>query len=85
MAANEKFTGYFGTYTKGDSEGIYSFTLDAANGKIVEVGTPDEVRSSENPIVRQFIEGRAEGPITEESEEFVKFDTKPAEPIDRRK
>ncbi|MBS8266099.1 lactonase family protein [Mesobacillus boroniphilus] len=37
MAANEKFTGYFGTYTKGDSEGIYSFTLDAANGKIVEV------------------------------------------------
>ncbi len=55
------------------------------NGKIVEVGTPDEVRSSENPIVRQFIEGRAEGPITEESEEFVKFDTKPAEPIDRRK
>ncbi|NIO16857.1 MAG: ATP-binding cassette domain-containing protein [Deltaproteobacteria bacterium] len=55
------------------------------NGKIVEVGTPDEVRSSENPIVRQFIEGRAEGPITEESEEFVKFDTKPAEPLDRRK
>jgi 6-phosphogluconolactonase len=37
MAANEKFTGYFGTYTKGDSEGIYSFTLDATNGKIKDV------------------------------------------------
>lgn len=37
MANHEKFTGYFGTYTKGESEGIYSFTLDAANGKITDV------------------------------------------------
>ncbi|WLR55844.1 lactonase family protein [Mesobacillus subterraneus] len=37
MAANEKFTGYFGTYTKGDSEGIYSFSLDVTNGKINDV------------------------------------------------
>ncbi|MFC2158248.1 ABC transporter ATP-binding protein [Acidobacteriota bacterium] len=32
-------------------------------GKIIEVGTPDEIRRSENPIVRQFISGSAEGPI----------------------
>jgi phospholipid/cholesterol/gamma-HCH transport system ATP-binding protein len=32
-------------------------------GRIIEVGTPDEIRSSSSPIVRQFIEGRAEGPI----------------------
>ena len=32
-------------------------------GKIIFSGTPDEVRSVEMPIVRQFIEGRAEGPI----------------------
>ena len=32
-------------------------------GKIIFSGTPDEVRSAELPIVRQFVEGRAEGPI----------------------
>ncbi|RSD25033.1 lactonase family protein [Mesobacillus subterraneus] len=41
-----KFQGYFGTYTKGDSEGIYSFTLDAANGKISDVRA---AASLENP------------------------------------
>jgi phospholipid/cholesterol/gamma-HCH transport system ATP-binding protein len=32
-------------------------------GKIHEVGTPDEIRRSENPIVQQFITGSSEGPI----------------------
>ncbi len=43
-------------------------------GKIIEVGTPGEIKNTSNPIVRQFIEGRAEGPITMESEEFLRFD-----------
>ncbi len=34
-------------------------------GKIVEQGTPTEFQRSSNPIVQQFIEGRAEGPLTE--------------------
>ncbi|HEX7676845.1 MAG TPA: ABC transporter ATP-binding protein [Thermoanaerobaculia bacterium] len=34
-------------------------------GRIVEEGTPEEFRQSTDPIVRQFIEGRAEGPLTE--------------------
>lgn len=34
-------------------------------GRIVEGGTPEEFQQSTNPIVRQFIEGRAEGPLTE--------------------
>jgi len=29
------------------------------------VGTPDEVRNSQNEIVQQFIQGKAEGPITQ--------------------
>jgi phospholipid/cholesterol/gamma-HCH transport system ATP-binding protein len=33
-------------------------------GSIVEEGTPEEFQASRNPIVRQFIEGRAEGPLT---------------------
>jgi 6-phosphogluconolactonase len=32
-----KFTGYIGTYTKGDSKGIYSFVLDTEVGEIAEV------------------------------------------------
>lgn len=32
-------------------------------GKIIEVGTPDEVKNTQNPIVRQFITGSAIGPI----------------------
>jgi len=42
-------------------------------GRIVEVGTPVEIRRTENPVVSQFVEGRAEGPITAEHEEFVRF------------
>lgn len=36
------------------------------HGKIIEVGTTEEIRSSKNPIIRQFITGSAEGPITQE-------------------
>jgi len=34
------------------------------DGKIVQVGTPDEIKNTTNPIVKQFITGAAEGPIT---------------------
>lgn len=33
-------------------------------GEIIEVGTPDEIKSSANEIVQQFIQGEVEGPIT---------------------
>jgi phospholipid/cholesterol/gamma-HCH transport system ATP-binding protein len=42
-------------------------------GKIIEVGTPDEIRNTGNPVVAQFVQGRAHGPITDENEEFVRF------------
>lgn len=32
-------------------------------GKIIEIGTPDEIKNTSNPIVRQFITGSAKGPI----------------------
>ncbi|WP_282141480.1 lactonase family protein [Cytobacillus oceanisediminis] len=34
-----KYRGYIGTYTKGESEGIYSFVLDAESGRISDVKT----------------------------------------------
>ena len=32
-------------------------------GKIIEVGTPQQIRESSNAVVQQFIQGKAEGPI----------------------
>ncbi len=32
-------------------------------GKIIEVGTPEEIKASPDLIVQQFIQGRSEGPI----------------------
>jgi len=34
-------------------------------GEIIEVGTPDEIKATRNPIVQQFIQGEVEGPITQ--------------------
>lgn len=34
------------------------------NGRIEQVGTPEQIRESDNGVVQQFINGRAEGPIT---------------------
>jgi phospholipid/cholesterol/gamma-HCH transport system ATP-binding protein len=37
-----------------------------SGGQIIEMGSPDQIRTSQNPIVRQFIEGRvAEAPPSE--------------------
>lgn len=33
------------------------------NGKIIETGTPDQLRSSDNSVVQQFIKGISQGPI----------------------
>jgi phospholipid/cholesterol/gamma-HCH transport system ATP-binding protein len=35
-------------------------------GKLIATGTVEEIRSSDNPFVQQFIHGRAEGPIKDE-------------------
>ncbi len=33
-------------------------------GNVLEIGTPEEIRHSKNPIIRQFVAGSAEGPIS---------------------
>lgn len=33
-------------------------------GEVLQIGTPDEIRHSKDPIVQQFISGEAEGPIS---------------------
>jgi phospholipid/cholesterol/gamma-HCH transport system ATP-binding protein len=36
------------------------------DGRIIEQAPPQEFEKSTNPIVRQFVEGRADGPLTDE-------------------
>ncbi len=36
-------------------------------GKIIKVGTPDEFKHSDDPIIRQFITGESVGPLTKET------------------
>lgn len=33
-------------------------------GNVLQIGTPDEIKNSKNPLVQQFITGEAEGPIS---------------------
>ena len=40
------------------------------HGKIIAEGNSEEIQNSENPIVHQFINGLAVGPITETLERF---------------
>jgi phospholipid/cholesterol/gamma-HCH transport system ATP-binding protein len=32
-------------------------------GKIIEYGTPEEIKASRNPVMQQFLSGSIEGPI----------------------
>jgi len=36
-------------------------------GKIITIGTPDEIKNTKDPTVKQFITGAAKGPITEDA------------------
>lgn len=36
-----------------------------SGGRIIEIGTPEQIRNSQNPIVRQFIEGRSAEPAAD--------------------
>jgi phospholipid/cholesterol/gamma-HCH transport system ATP-binding protein len=40
-------------------------------GQIIAQGTPEEIQRTSHPIVNQFINGLAHGPITESTEHFI--------------
>jgi phospholipid/cholesterol/gamma-HCH transport system ATP-binding protein len=33
------------------------------DGKIIAIGTPEDIQNSSDPVVQQFLQGRADGPI----------------------
>ena len=41
------------------------------HGKIIEEGTPEEMKKSHNPVVSQFLTGSTEGPILEETKDAI--------------
>ncbi|MDI6889430.1 MAG: ABC transporter ATP-binding protein [Thermodesulfovibrionales bacterium] len=64
-ATHEKY-GYTGVVVSHEVPEIFEITDRVAmlhNGVIVEVGIPEEIQNSTNPVVRQFITGSHEGPI----------------------
>ena len=38
-------------------------------GKIIGMGAPEEIKNTKDPLIRQFISGSAQGPITPMSRE----------------
>ena len=42
---------------------IVDYLYFVSDGRIVAQGTPDEVRASRDPFVRQFVDGQADGPV----------------------
>lgn len=41
------------------------------HGKIIEEGTPEEMKKSRDPVVSQFLTGSTEGPILEETKDAI--------------
>ena len=49
-----------------DMKSVFSIADRVAmlyEGKVLEIGTPDQIRASSNSMVRQFISGSPDGPI----------------------
>ena len=42
---------------------IVDYLYFVSEGRIVAQGTPDEVRASTDPFVRQFVDGEPDGPV----------------------
>ncbi len=66
IKSTHKKYGYTGVVISHEVPKIFEITDKVAmlhNGIIIEVGTPEEIQNSTNPIVRQFITGSHEGPI----------------------
>jgi phospholipid/cholesterol/gamma-HCH transport system ATP-binding protein len=51
------------THDVEESLSIVDYVYFLAEGKIVAQGTPDEIRASELPYVRQFVSGAPDGPV----------------------
>ena len=51
------------THDVQEALGVVDYVYFMAAGKVIAQGTPDEIRASGEPFVRQFVNGAAEGPV----------------------
>jgi phospholipid/cholesterol/gamma-HCH transport system ATP-binding protein len=51
------------THDVQEALGVVDYVYFMAAGRIIAQGTPDEIRSSSEPFVRQFVNGSSEGPV----------------------
>jgi len=51
------------TYDVAESLKVVDYAYFISDGKVVAQGTPDEIRSSTDPFVRQFVDGLPDGPV----------------------
>ena len=42
---------------------MHNVKLMLHNGRVLEIGTREQIKESSNPLVQQFIKGETEGPI----------------------
>jgi phospholipid/cholesterol/gamma-HCH transport system ATP-binding protein len=51
------------THDVQEALGVVDYVYFMAAGKVIAQGTPDEIRASGEPFVRQFVNGASEGPV----------------------
>jgi phospholipid/cholesterol/gamma-HCH transport system ATP-binding protein len=51
------------THDVQEALGVVDYVYFMAAGRVIAEGTPDEIRQSREPFVRQFVNGSAEGPV----------------------
>jgi phospholipid/cholesterol/gamma-HCH transport system ATP-binding protein len=51
------------THDVQEALGVVDYVYFMAAGRVIAEGTPDEIRASREPFVRQFVNGSAEGPV----------------------
>jgi phospholipid/cholesterol/gamma-HCH transport system ATP-binding protein len=51
------------THDVQEALGVVDYVYFMAAGKVIAEGTPDEIRASREPFVRQFVNGSSEGPV----------------------
>jgi phospholipid/cholesterol/gamma-HCH transport system ATP-binding protein len=71
LTENSKVTSIIVTHEMDSAFRVATRMAMLYQGKIIEAGTPEELRQSENPVVAQFLSGSTEGPILEGSQDAI--------------
>jgi phospholipid/cholesterol/gamma-HCH transport system ATP-binding protein len=51
------------THDVQEALGVVDYVYFMAAGRVIAEGTPDEIRASREPFVRQFVNGELDGPV----------------------